>query len=231
MRILFIAADRMEFSGALTHTSALRDLPLRAAWARAGRIGGHDAVMVANGAGAARAAAALEDACSHFHPEIVVNTGFCGALDPSLAVASVVVATQVIAGEAHFPALPVRSSSPFSAGPVCSIDRVAQTAAEKRGLRATGACAVEMEAAGVAAAAQARGLPFYCIRTVTDLAEETLRNDFNQALRRDGRFDTMSILTSALRHPAARLPELVRLRKRCALASQTLGSFFANCNF
>ena len=52
------------------------------------------------------------------------------------------------------------------------IDHVAQTADEKRRLRAGGASAVEMEAGGVAERARARDVPFYCVRVVTDLADE-----------------------------------------------------------
>ena len=91
----------------------------------------------------------------------------------------------------------------------------------------TGAIAVEMEAAGIAARAEGYGLPLYCIRAVTDLAGETLANDFNKALRLDGQFDTILILKGTLRHPMVRLPELFRLRKRCDRAAHVLGDFFA----
>jgi len=88
-----------------------------------------------------------------------------------------------------------------------------------------------MEAAGVAARAEALGCPFYCIRAVTDPAGETMANDFNFALRSDGHFDTMKILSSSLRRPLVRLPELFRLRKRCLRASKVLGDFVADCRF
>ena len=58
-------------------------------------------------------------------------------------------------------------------------DRVAQTAEEKRKLRATGASVVEMEAASVHTSARALGLPFFCVRAVTNLADETFANDLN----------------------------------------------------
>jgi len=90
---------------------------------------------------------------------------------------------------------------------------------------------VEMEAAGVAARAEERRLPFYCVRAVTDLAGETLANDFNRALRSAGYFDTMLILRNSLRDPLVRVPELLRLRERCFLAANSLGEFFAGCRF
>ena len=114
---------------------------------------------------------------------------------------------------------------------VYSIDHVARTAREKAVLRGQGGSAVEMEAGGVAERAAARGKALYCIRVVTDLAGEDMANDFNQALRPDGHFATMSILSRALRDPLVRLPELIRLRNRCARAATELGEFIADCRF
>ena len=93
-------------------------------------------------------------------------------------------------------------------------------------MRAGGASAVEMEAGGVAERARARGVPFYCVRVVTDLADEDMANNFNQALRPDGHFATMSILRGALRNPLVRLPELLRLRNRCVRAAGSTGRFY-----
>jgi nucleoside phosphorylase len=123
------------------------------------------------------------------------------------------------------------TQQPHSSGVLISIDHVAQTAEEKRKLRSAGADAVEMEVAGVGAEAMARGLPFFCIKAVTDLAEESFAIDLNSALRMDGHFDTMQILRSALACPSVRVPELVRLRRRCSIAARTLGEFVAHCRF
>ena len=89
----------------------------------------------------------------------------------------------------------------------------------------------EMEAAGVAERAEALGLPFYCVRAVTDLASEDMANDLNGALREDGHFDTMHILRGTLRNPWLCLPELFRLRNRCIRAASVLGEFIADCRF
>ena len=236
MRLLFVASGSMEFPGILSRAEQARPARLPVDWARSARLGDHEVLLVANGAGAQRAAAAVDAAVESFRPDAVVSTGFCGALDPDLCVADVVVGTCVTewtdqeAGSTY-PALPVASAAAYHAGVVCSIGHVARTAAEKRRLGASGAIAVEMEAAGVAARAHTRGLPFYCVRAVTDLAGETMANDFNQALRSHGHFDTILILRGAMRRPLVRLPELFRLRKRCVRAASVLGEFIANCRF
>ena len=200
-------------------------------WVRTIRLGNHEILAVANGAGAHRAASALAAAAALFLPDAVISTGFCGAVDPALSLADVVVATAVVSSDRRYDALPVSSTAAHHTGVVCSIDRVAQTAGEKRRLRVGGAIAVEMEAAGVAARARALGLPFYCVKVVTDLADETMANDFNAALRADGHFDTMVLLRGALRRPLARLPELCRLWQRSVRAASVLGDFFADCRF
>jgi nucleoside phosphorylase len=221
----------MEFRGILARAEQARPARLPVDWARFVRLGGHELLLVANGAGAPRAASAVDAAGETFQPDSAISTGFCGALDPRLGVADVVVATSVVGPDRRYEALPVSSAAAHHSGVVCSIDRVAQTAEEKRRLRAGGAMVVEMEAAGVAARAQAWGLPFHCIRVVTDLAGETMANDFNAALRSDGHFDTMVILRETLRRPLVRLPELCRLRQRSVRAARVLGEFFANCRF
>jgi adenosylhomocysteine nucleosidase len=216
MKLLLVAADPRE---------------LQAIRPRVPYLGEHHIVLTANGAGAGRAAAAVDTALATFQPDALVSIGFCGALDPSLAIADIVVGTTIFAGVRAFAAQSPSAATPHHLGPVWSIDHVARTAGEKRQLYSSGALAVEMEAAGVAGRAQTLGLPFFCIKTVTDLAGETMANDFNAALRSDGHFDTIKILASSLRNPFVRLPELLRLRARCVRAARSLGDFIADCRF
>jgi adenosylhomocysteine nucleosidase len=225
MRILLVAAEAMEFEGVLARAEGV-ERASAADWARRCRIGGHEALLVANGAGRKRAAAAAEAGIEEWRPEAVVSTGFCGALDHTLKVADVVMSDE------GGPGGPPQAWGPAPhLGRIVTVDHVVRTAEEKAELRAMGAVAVEMEAAGVAESAHKRGLRFYCVRAVTDLAGENLANDFGAALRSDGHFDTISILTGALRHPSTRVPELLRLRSRCKRAARALGDFFAVCGF
>jgi adenosylhomocysteine nucleosidase len=240
MKLLFIASDPMEFRGLLAHATAVREAEVAAHWSRFATLGANEVLLVANGAGPGRAAAATDAGMKVFDAAAIVSTGFCGALAPELEIADLVSATSVEAVDRRYatrtwdrpPGLSVGQGAQAMGprhffGPIRSIPYVARTSEEKRNLAVTGAIAVEMEAAGIAARAESRGLPLYCIRAVTDLAGETLANDFNKALRLDGQFDTILILKGSLRHPTARLPELFRLRKRCVRAAHVLGDFFA----
>lgn len=229
-RILMVAAEPMEFADIVHRAAGVEKPKLGVNWARTGRIGSNDFLLVANGATRGRAGAALDAGCQSFRPEAVVSTGFCGAVAPELRIADIVVATEVAWDGRRFPALPVTGARAYR-GVVRTLDHVAAAAEERAALRSAGAAAVEMEAAEGAERSQRAGLPFYCIKAVTDLADETLANDFNRALRSDGHFDTIVLLSGALRHPATRLPELFRLRQRCVQAARSLGDFFADCRF
>jgi len=232
MRILMIAADRMEFAGfrSLEVRSTVAPQP-GVEWSGRARVGENEFLLAANGVGRARASAAVDAALRDFPADAIVSTGFCGALSPELCIADVVVGTSVTEGASRFPAREPRCDRAHHKGVVVSIDHVAQTAAEKSRLHGSGGAVVEMEAAGIASRATALGAPFYCVRVVTDLAGEDMANDFNRALRGDGHFATMNILAGTLRKPLVRLPELFRLRRRCVLAARVLGEFIADCRF
>ena len=228
---MVVASEPFEFKGLLARAAGVRRAAVDADWARAARLGDHELLLVANGAGRRRAAAAVDAGMAGFQADALASTGLCGAVATELGAAQVVVATEVVHGEARYPAAAPGCAREHRRGVVRTIDCIAVTAEEKRQWRSTGAIAVEMEAAAVAERALARGLPFYCVKAVSDLAEETLANDLNAALRPDGHFDTMNILGSTLRHPLVRVPELLRLWRRSARAANYLGEFFADCRF
>lgn len=224
--LLFVAADPRECAGLVSHWQGVHPIELPVNWARSGRWKGRDVMAIANGAGADRAFAAVLVAP---RPSALCNIGFCGALDESLGIGDVFVANAIRNGTHVYETLVPRGQQ--GDGSVASVDHVVRGAAEKRNLRAGGASIVEMEAAGVARAAEDLGLPLYCIRAVSDLAGEDLENDFNAALMPDGRFSVLRLIVGACANPVRRFGELIRLQQRTALAARKLGDFLAECSF
>ncbi len=160
----------------------------------------------------------------------LVSTGFCGALDPAIQPLDIFIPTEIIGPLDHTPTTdrpisqqnrdrqgasvhPITTNRPHQTGTLLSQDRVASTIAEKSDLRKTSASAIEMEAAAVAEKAQQYNLPFYCIRVVTDTANESFPLDFNKLRDADGRFSLTKILSAALQRPTV-FPALMKLNKR-----------------
>ncbi len=150
----------------------------------------------------------------------IINTGYCGALDPSLRIGDLVM----------WRGAEIPSTIPHLVGEISSSDRVVASAAEKRRLREqTGALAAEMEAGEVKKIAAGWAVPFYCVRAVSDTAQEDLPLDFNLYRDPAGRFSLPRIAFAAVRHPFTRIPALRRLEDHCNVASEALGAFFADC--
>ncbi len=224
--LLFLAADPRECKPFVTHWTGVEPVAMPVHWARRGTWKSRPVLAIANGAGPERARMAVEAAAGAFGLNGVCNIGFCGALDTSLGIGDVFVATNVNG----LPTLLPGSRPQSKSGALASIPRIAQTAAEKAELRSGGAWVVEMEAAGALGATVELGVGFYCIRAVSDLADEDFSIDFNYFLMQDGRFDTFRLVCSSLMRPKC-FRELIRLSKRTRAASINLGEFLDHCDF
>jgi adenosylhomocysteine nucleosidase len=202
---LMVAAESQEFEGILERFGKSSKLDWPAAFACRVEGNGDLWLLVANGPGPRLVEKALEH-----RTEVtgIISTGFCGALDPELRIGDIVIGRP---------------------GTILSVDRVAATAAEKAGLRAkTGAAAIEMESAAVSRKAAEWGVPFHCIRSVSDIASESLPLDFNLYRDGEGRFSRSRIALAAMARPFTAVPALLGLNRNCKIAARALGDFFAD---
>jgi len=217
---LLVAAERREFDGVLKRFSKPAKLGWPVDFGCEVSGNGDLWLLVANGPGANLVEKALS---KKVEVDGLISTGFCGALDPALRVGDIVLGAAAVS----------RSAGPAPAcGKVISLDRVASTAVEKSELRAkTGALAVDMEAAAVGRKAAEWGVPFYCIRVVSDTALEDMPLDFNLYRDAGGRFSRSRIALAALARPFRTVPGLLRLDRNCKFAAEALGEFLADCRF
>jgi nucleoside phosphorylase len=223
--ILFVAAEPRECEPFLRHWMDASDAHLRVHWSRAGKWNGRKCVVVANGAGAERAKMAVTAAPA----PVVCSIGLCGALDTNLQIGDIFVASEVRNGVSRWQT-EVPAPRAAAIGPLQTAPRIIATGREKSELRAAGSLAVDMEASGVARASEETRAAFYCIRAVSDLANETFVNDFNACLMPDGRFNTGRLVRRAILSPS-RMRELIRLAGRASIAAKNLGEYLACCEF
>ncbi len=238
MAILFVAAEAFELQPFAESLENIRKLNWPLGYAHEGVLNGVRMILVADGAGPKLAAQAAEIACravagkglSSSRVEAIASVGLCGALQPKLKVNDIVIGSHLVApaqGQA-FACAAVSSVHPFVSGSILSQDRIAHSAIEKQQLFLQGTIAVEMEAAGVAAYAKKAGLPFACIKVVSDSAEESFAFDLNELRTTEGRIARGKIGLYVLRHPML-LPNLLQLKRRSDRVARTLGDFLVSC--
>jgi len=120
-------------------------------------------VLVCGGIGAAAARRAAEAVIANFDPQIVCSAGFAGALDSKLRVGDVVRPSMVIdAGDGS------RISVDGGEGVLVSFGSVASPDQKSKLRRSFEAQAVDMEAAAVARATEARGRAFMVVKVISD---------------------------------------------------------------
>ena len=225
--MLLVAAESREFDGPLA--KGRNNLP---GWEIDFAARWEDWTQVANGPGAALARQAVDAAIRHWRPDVIVSTGVCGGLTPGLAVGDIVVASKVLNGrKQEYQAQVPGCHRKFHSGTVYSSDRVAVSISDKRSLRQLGADVVEMEAASVAERASKEGIPFYCIRSISDTADEEFELDFNTLRDANGRFSRPRIALAAMRKPFTRIPALLKLDRNTRTAARSLGEFLVDCRF
>jgi len=216
---LVIAAERRELEGILKRFGKPSKLDWQAEFGCEVEWSGDRWLLVANGPGKHLTKQALE---KKMEVNGIINTGFCGGLDPLLRVGDIVVWGKP----------PGLIQSQFTNGEIATTDRVAVTVTEKAALRAeTGAVAVDMEASVVSEKAREWGVPFYCIRAVSDTAFDDMPLDFNLYRDSEGRFSRARIALAAMAQPMRRVPALLRLDRNCRIAAEALGETFAGCRF
>lgn len=231
--ILFVAAESREFQGLLRHLRHKRRLAWPVQYAVEAQLSDRQVVLVAGGPGPHLAGQAARIAEERITVEAMVSTGFCGALDPAIEVGAIVVPSEIIdlQGCTLSQVTPLNNPAHIVNMKLLSMDRVAVSSQEKLELHQTGASAVEMESAAVAAQANAWQIPFYCIRVVTDTADERFSIDFNRMRDSSGRFSRYRIIKTAIQNPRKLFPELMRFKKRCDRGAAILGDFIADCRF
>ncbi len=230
--LLIVGAERREFAGFEPSRWRLQPLKLGIRWAASGFLGQTAVLLAANGPGGGNALGALEAAGRAATIGALVSTGFAGALTPELQVGDVFLAESVLefkTGVEYSVKLP-ECAEPAACGRLLTMDSVAQDAATKARLRQLGADAVDMETAALGRAAQARQLPFYCVRAVSDDARTSFDVDFNAARRRDGTFSGWRIAAQA-GLSRRRWRHLMELKRAGEQASRNLAAFFEHCSF
>lgn len=149
------------------------------------------------GVGVAAAARAFAEIEREGPVDAVVSTGWAGALEENCAAGRACRVSGVIDA-----ATGERTRTAPAPGEcwLVTAHRVAGPADKRRLAAAHRASLVDMEAAGIARLAGTRGLPFHCVKGVSDGPADRLP-DFNRFISAEGRFHLVRFVLAALLRP------------------------------
>lgn len=142
----------------------------------------------------------------------VISFGVAGGLDPTLRSGDVVVATEVLAGDARWAAGLSLSEDLIDRltsgrrrvvrGSLAGAEEVVTGSSCKAALHSeTGAAAVDMESHIAAAYAAEADLPFAALRVISDPAHRALPALAREAIKPNGQIDVATILRGLVRNP------------------------------
>lgn len=164
-----------------------------------------------------------------YRPKLVLSAGFCGGLQDGLEVGEIVLATEIVdtAGNRW----PVTWPGELPAGPwdpalrrgrIVSVPQMAATLEQKRSLALEyDAMAVDMEAATLARWCSRAGVPFGCVRAISDDVTMPLSPRL-AALVATGRVSPWRLALAVATGPRL-VSELLQLAQHTRLAAKQLG--------
>lgn len=191
---------------------------------------GEGSLLALSGIGRAAAAAAAQ-ALIDAGVSALMTFGMAGGLDPALKPGSVVIPCELLASDgARYVANPAwreqvaAAVSPLRAvteGNLLTSTHAIETPADKAAaFRATGAAAVDMESAAVAAIAAQHNLPFIAVRVIVDTAADILPRAV-VAASKAGRVQLARLIGGLILAPRE-IGSLVRLAQRYRIAMRSL---------
>ncbi len=190
-----------------------------------GRIGRRPVVLVKTGIGPENARRTAEKALDLFpDPPFVLNTGYCGGLDPALDRGTMIVSSECLPLDAEGAKEGIRTDGflvkkaadllrlegiPRAVGRTLTVAEALGSPADKQAAgRRYEALAVDMESSEVAAACRVKGAPLLVCRVIIDTAERALP-DFSRFTDRDHRLRPAALFAEILRRPST-LSKLAR---------------------
>jgi adenosylhomocysteine nucleosidase len=174
-----------------------------------------DATLVCAGIGREAARRAAEAIIALYSPEVIYSAGFAGALDSDLKVGDLVQPQRVVnAGDGSSVELT------GGRGVLVSFGSVASPAQKSKLREAFAAQAVDMEAAAVAQAAEARGIRFAVVKAISDESDFTFP-ELDRFVEADGQFAQWRFAIFAAVHPWL-WPQAARLARSSRIAAIAL---------
>jgi adenosylhomocysteine nucleosidase len=182
----------------------------------------HPLLVLITGVGTSATECALQWLFDRAAPSLVIAAGFAGSLTPRFAVGEVIDCCEILDSSPNSWQVPNRASA-LPTARLITFSRLVATAADKFSLaEMSGAHVVDMESAAIARMTSERGIPFACIRAVSDAHDSALSPKLVKLLS-GGRVSPWRLAGALVRSPRL-VTELIRLARDTQKAANNLAT-------
>ena len=206
-------------------------------------------LLVQTGIGVKNSAKATNIVIEKFNLDLVITTGFAGALRDSMDVGDMVYANKIlytnnadeIENKEQITNIKYQSAPDFSIlmenicnqsglnfhnGNVMTVDKVISNASKKKWLGSNStAISVEMETFAIAETLSKKDIPFISIRSISDDVNSDIQMDnINDFIKADGKVDVKKAGINIAKN-FKNVPNLMKLRKNAIIAARNIGIF------
>jgi adenosylhomocysteine nucleosidase len=175
----------------------------------------NNVIVVSGGIGMQCAHDAADTLMTFRQPSVLISAGLAGSLQESLTVGTVMFPTKVLRAEDQ-----QTFTIEGGEGTLVTVGSVTSVAEKSELASKYSAAAVDMEAAAVAEVAQARGVRFVAVKTISDELDFELP-PMGRYIGPNGEFHTARFAVHAALRPAM-WPTLARLRRNSEIAIKAL---------
>jgi nucleoside phosphorylase/aminoglycoside phosphotransferase (APT) family kinase protein len=185
-----------------------------------GTIAGRNVVAVVTGMGTRLAREAVERLLEAVPVDRVVVVGITGALENGTPIGTLVRPERVVDAATGAEHRPSDGGDARAHGTMWTSDVLLTDREVLADLRARGVVALDMETAAIAAACEARGIPWSVHRAISDRAGDgSIDDEVFHLSHQDGTPDPRAVLRYFARHPG-RIPRMARLARGARLATE-----------
>lgn len=202
----------------------------------AGKLRGHEVVIVESGVGQQGAARATAEAIKFYQPKRVISAGFAGGLNDALRRGHIVLADEIVDAHGSRLSTDMRLDPQSLAGlkgvhvgRLLTVDRILRDPAERRGLASEhDAVACDMESFAIAKTCREHNVPFMAIRIISDAVDDELPREIEHLLAQKSFAGKLGAATGAVLKRFSAAKDLWRLREDALKASDRLAKFLAS---
>ena len=196
---------------------------------------GNSVTIIESGIGGENAAKAASAAILHIKPDLIINSGFCGAVTSNLHVGDIVAADEIYSLNQGVPGQTITHDknlnnsvlAGYATAEFITADTIYSKSEILKSLPTAATAVVEMESYAVASICNERGIPFLAVRAVSDALDTDPSQLFRSIADQNFNIRLPAVMLAVVRRPSL-VGQIFTLAKGAKIAGKSLAAAIVN---